>query len=148
MKSSSKRTKTLFNEKIGNSELKIYTENIESSCKLLKKTEFIFEIDSSTKKQVQLPIKLAHKVIHCVAETLNNYIENVVFKEVRHLLGYQITIEIEGNNQKEIEMKHLLYDNYLDRVSKKFNDIMNQVVCVHTKNEFTHYLTFINAPIA
>jgi hypothetical protein len=148
MKSCSKRIETLCLEKIGNSELKIFIEKQDSSCKFLKKTEFIFEINSSTKKQVHLPLKQAHRVIHCVAETLNNYIQNVVFKELEYLLGYQITIEIEGNNQKEIEMKHILYDNYLDRLAKKFNEVVDEIFCVHSKNNLTHYLTFSHTTTA
>lgn len=56
MKSSSKRVENLCCKKVGNSEIKVFAENQITDNPLLRKAEFIFEIDSSTKKQLDFPI--------------------------------------------------------------------------------------------
>ena len=142
MKSCSKRIETLCHEKIGKSELKIFTEKIESSCKLLKKTEFIFEIDSSTKKKTDFSIFDLKKIRYIVKNTLNEYIQDRILKEVSNLSFYQLIVEIEGNDQKEVEMKHVLYDTYLDKLAKNLNEVVDEIFCVHSKDNLTHYLTF------
>lgn len=142
MKSCSKRIETLCLEKIGKSELKIFTEKIESSCKLLKKTEFIFEIDSSTKKKTDFSIFDLKKIRYIVKNVLNEYIQDRILKEVSNLSFYQLIVEIEGNDQKEVEMKHVLYDTYLDKLAKNLNEVVDKIFCIHSKDNLTHYLTF------
>ena len=105
MKSSNKRVENLCCHKIGNSEIKVFAENQISDNPLLRKAEFIFEINSSTKKQSDFPIFDLYKIMGIVSKALNDYIEKVVFDEVKKGTSFQLMIEAEGDTEKEIQMK-------------------------------------------
>lgn len=148
MKSSSKRVENLCCKKIGNSEIKVFAENhITDNPKVLK-SEFIFEIDSSTKKQTEFSIFDLYKIMSVVYHALNDYIENVVFDEVKKGASFHLMIEAEGNTEKEIQMKDNLYDYHLNRLAKYFNEVVDEIFCVHSKDNLTHYLTFSHASSA
>lgn len=142
MKSSSKRVENLCCKKVGNSEIKVFAENQPSDNPLVRKTEFIFEIDSSTKKQTDFQIFDLYKIMSIVYHTLNDYVENKIIKELNTYTAFQIMIEAEGNTEKEIMMKDNLYDYHLNRLAKKFSEVVDEIFCEHTKDNLTHYLTF------
>lgn len=133
MKSSSKRKEILLSQVIGNSKLEIFVENQESNCKLLKKTEFIFEINSSTKKNVEFSIRQLNQIRQTVIQTLLKYIQETVDKTN----FFQIEFEPVGRDEKETEMKDILYDIILSKISKELS-------CTHLKNNNMHYLNFFS----
>ena len=57
-------------------------------------------------------------------------------------------IEAEGDTEKEIQMKDNLYDYHLNRLAKYFNEVVDEIFCVHSKDNLTHYLTFSHASSA
>lgn len=59
--------------------------------------------------------------------------------------SFQLMIEAEGNTEKEIQMKDNLYDYHLNRLAKYFNEVVDEIFCVHSKDNLTHYLTFSHA---
>jgi hypothetical protein len=142
MKSSNKRVENLCCHKIGNSEIKVFAENQISDNPEVRKSEFIFEIDSSTKKQLDFPIFDLYKIMGIVCNALNDYVENTIFKELNNINIFQIMIEAEGNTEKEIIMKDNLYDYHLNKLAKKFSEVVDEIFCEHTKDNLTHYLTF------
>jgi hypothetical protein len=148
MKSSSKRVENLCCKKIGNSEIKVFAENKITDNPMLRKAEFIFEIDSSTKKQSDFSIFDLYKIMCIVYNALNDYVEKVIFDEVKKGIMFQLMIEAEGNDQKEVQMKDNLYDYHLNRLAQKFNEVVDEIFCVHSKDKLTHYLTFSHASIA
>jgi hypothetical protein len=131
MKSSSKRKEILLSELIGNSKLEIFVENQESNCKLLKKTEFIFEINSSTKKNTEFSIVQLNQIRKTVIQTLLEYIQ----KTIDNINFFQIEFEPVGKDEKETEMKDILYNIILTKISKELS-------CIHSKSNNMHYLTF------
>ena len=83
-----------------------------------------------------------------VIKSLNDYIEKVVFDEVKKGTSFQLMIEAEGGTEKEIQMKDNLYDYHLNRLAKYFNEVVDEIFCVHSKDNLTHYLTFSHASTA
>lgn len=148
MKSSSKRVENLCCKKVGNSEVKVFAESHITDNPKVRKSEFIFEIDSSTKKQTEFSIFDLYKIMSIVYHALNDYVENVVLDELKNLNTFQLIIEAEGNNDKEVQMKDNLYDYHLTRLAAKFTEVVDDLFCVHTKDNLTHYLTFSHAPTA
>jgi hypothetical protein len=74
MKSSKQRVETLCCQKIGNSELKVFAEDQPSEDERIRKTEFIFEINSSHIKQQEFGISDLYKIMRVVYHALNDYV--------------------------------------------------------------------------
>lgn len=142
MKPSSKRVDKLCSKKVGNSEIKVFTENYITDDPKVRKAEFIFEIDSSTKKQLDFSIIDLYKIMSIVYHALNEYVEKKIIIELNSLSSFQIMIEADGDNDKEVKMKDKLYNYHLNRLAIKFSKMYDNVFCVHTKDNLTHYLTF------
>jgi hypothetical protein len=142
MKSSNKRVENLCCKKVGNSEIKVFAENQTTDNPLIRKTEFIFEIDSSTKKQTEFPIFDLYKIMSIVYHALNDYVEKKIMNELKSLSSFQIMIEAEGNNEKEIQMKDNLYNYHLNRLAQKYTEMYDDVCCQHIKNNLSHFLVF------
>lgn len=148
MKPSSKRVDNLCSKKIGNSEIKVFAENHVSDDPKVRKAEFIFEIDSSTKKQLDFSIIDLYKIMSIVYHSLNEYVEKKIIIELNSLSSFQIMIEADGDNDKEVKMKDNLYNYHLNRLAIKFTKMYDNVFCTHTKDNLTHYLTFSHASTA
>lgn len=145
MKSSSKRIENLCCKKVGSSEIKVFAENQSTVDPSERKAEFIFEIDSSTKKQMEFSILDLHKIMGIVNTALIEYIQNNVFGEMHNISKFQLLIEAEGNDEKEIKLKDNLYNYHLERLAKKFSNVADDIFCTHSKDNLTHYLTFSHA---
>ena len=142
MKSSKQRVETLCCQKIGNSELKVFAEDQPSEDERIRKTEFIFEINSSHIKQQEFGIGDLYKIMSVVYHALNDYVEKKILGELNTVSAFQVIIEADGGNATEVSSKDSLYDYHLDRLAKKFTGMFDDIFCEHTKENITHYLTF------
>jgi hypothetical protein len=127
---------------VGGSEIKVFAENQATDNPLLRKAEFIFEINSSTTKQREFSIFDLYKIMSIVYHSLNEYVEKVVFAEVQNGVSFKLLIEAEGANEAEVKMKDNLYNYHLNRLAEKFTKMADSMFCMHTKDNMTHCLTF------
>lgn len=142
MKSSSILVDNLCCLDVGDSKINVFAENHTTDNPLIRKAEFIFEIDSSTKKQTNFSIYDLHSIMGIAYNTLIDYIEHNIIKEIQNLTSFQLLIEVEGNDDKDVSMKNNLYHYLLKRLAKKITKDSKDVMCVYTKDATTHYLTF------
>jgi hypothetical protein len=142
MKSSSKRVENLCYKKIGSTEIKVFAENQVTCDPSIVRAEFIFEINSSTKKQSEFSIFDLYKIMGIVYTALNDYIEKVIFNEIKKGSSFQLLIEAEGSDDKEIRLKDNLYEYHLKRLAEKVTCMAENVFCAHSKDNMTHCLTF------
>jgi hypothetical protein len=144
MKSKKETIQELVNTNVNNTKLSIFTEKLETQCPLIQKIEFMFQIENSTTKTINFLLNDLYKIFLHVQGAFIAYIEENIISELKNNTHkvYQIEIEAEGSSQKEIEYKDKLYDFHLNRISSKYTDLKNNIICTHDRIDNIHVLSF------
>lgn len=126
---------------IGNHKVEFFTEKIDTLCKNFEKYEFFFKIEESTSKKISFFINDLHKIYSYSQKILLSLIDNVIMNNLNVDKVYQLVIEAEAEDKKELDHKQRLYDYHFDRLAKNYSN--NNVLCTHSKEGYVHTLTFM-----
>ena len=113
--------------------MEIFIEKLDSNCVFLPRFEFIFRINGSTDKKMDLWIPDLYKILVAVQKSLLEFAQ----ESIHTYNSFQLEFEAEGNNSKE---KDELYDYQLTRLSNKFTE--GNVICTHCNMDGIHLLNF------
>jgi len=133
-------------EMIGRNKIEVFSEKLKSDSEYVEKYEFIFKINESTAKETSMFITDLYKLLVIVQKSLISYIEESLLPKVQNEKSIQLLVEAEGNTQQEIDYKTKLYNYHFDRLSNHYTNFFPNLICEHTYEGITHYLSFYLDP--
>lgn len=126
---------------IGNCLLTVCVEQLDSKCKYIDLTEFMFKINNNThKSKLNLFYTDMYKLFREVQKSLEDYIHEYIIKNLKDGFIHKIEFEADGSTEKEKRYKNNCYEFYLKRLSKQLN--ADGVICSYNKTNNLHYLSF------
>jgi hypothetical protein len=132
---------------IGNNKVEFFTEKVESACKFIEKYEFFFRIEESTTKKFNFFIRDLHQIYTLIQDSILSLIDDVIIKNINNDKVYQLIIEAESADKKELELKQKVYDYHFERLAKSYTDKDSGIYCHHTKDGYIHTLNFMKLKV-